>query len=125
LEIIRELVELTDIAYASARKGFYVRGGFVTIRSDDKLFEEVGSWQVVFEDHSSYGGMSLKEVAILIDGLKTAFGHNPPFYELEQIRHSLEKLDKKEIPVAKPPGGLGIHVDARRFLEQVPLIPEN
>jgi tryptophanase len=92
----RELEELTDIAYASARKEFYVRGGFVTIRSDDKLFEEVGSWQVVFEDHSSYGGMGLKEAAMLIDGLKTAFDDNPPFYEVEQIRHSLENLIRRE-----------------------------
>ena len=40
----------------------------------------------MFEGYSSYGGMSLKEVAILIDGLKTAFDDNLPFYEAEQIR---------------------------------------
>ncbi|WP_052891727.1 hypothetical protein [Thermosphaera aggregans] len=96
MEIIRELVELTDIAYASPRKGFYVGGGFVTIRSDDKLFEEVGSWQAVFEGYSSYGGMSLKEVAILINGLKTAFDDNLPFYEVEQIRLSLENLIRRK-----------------------------
>ena len=79
-----------------AWKGFYVRGGFVTIRSGNKLFEEVGSWQVVFEDHSSYGGMSLKEATMLIDGLKTAFDDNPPFYEVEHIRHSLEDLIRRK-----------------------------
>ena len=122
-EIIYELMELTDVAYASARKGFYVRGGFITIKGDERLYEEVRSWQVVFEGHTSYGGMSLKEIAMLIDGLKMAFNDDLPFYELEQIEYTVKKLDERRVPVVKPPGGLGVHVDARRFLPHVQLIP--
>ncbi|MGB9816595.1 MAG: tryptophanase [Desulfurococcaceae archaeon] len=122
-EIINELMELTDLSYASARKGFYVRGGFITVKDNKELYEEIRSWQVVFEGHTSYGGMSLKEVAMLIDGLKMAFDDDLPFYELEQIKYTVEKLDERGVPVIKPPGGLGVHVDARRFLPHVPLIP--
>jgi len=116
---------LTDVAYASARKGFYVRGGFITIKGDGKLYEEVRSWQLVFEGHTSYGDMSLKEIAMLIDGLRMAFNDNLPFYELEQIEYTTKKLDERGIPVVKPPGGLGVHMDARRFLPHVKLIPSN
>ncbi|MEM1638738.1 MAG: tryptophanase [Desulfurococcaceae archaeon] len=123
--IIRELMELTDIAYASARKGFYVRGGFITVKNNDRIYEELRTWQVVFEGHTTYGGMSLKEVAMLIDGVKMAFDDELPFYELEQIEYAVKELDKRNIPVVKPPGGLGVHIDAKRFLPHVPLIPVN
>jgi len=122
-EIVSELMELTDVAYASARKGFYVRGGFITIKENRELYEEIRSWQVVFEGHPSYGGMSLKEVAMLIDGLKMAFDDDLPYYEIEQIKYVFEKLDKRGIPVVKPPGGLGVHIDAKRFLPHIQLIP--
>jgi hypothetical protein len=42
--IINELMELTDLTYASARKEFYVRGGFITVKDIKELYEEIGSW---------------------------------------------------------------------------------
>ncbi|MEM1628137.1 MAG: tryptophanase [Desulfurococcaceae archaeon] len=124
-KILSELMELTDISYASARKGFYVRGGFITVKDNDNIYRELNAWQTVFEGHTTYGGMSLKEVAMLIDGIKMAFDDNLPFYELEQIKYAVRELDRHEIPVIKPPGGLGIHIDAKRFLPHIPLIPSD
>jgi tryptophanase len=40
--------------------------------------------------------------------------------ELELIRYVVEELDRNKIPVVKPPGGLGVHLDALRFLEHLP-----
>ncbi|MEM3926584.1 MAG: tryptophanase [Desulfurococcaceae archaeon] len=124
-KILSELMELTDISYASARKGFYVRGGFITVKDNDNIYRELNAWQTVFEGHTTYGGMSLKEVAMLIDGIRMAFDDNLPFYELEQIKYAVRELDRHKIPVIKPPGGLGIHIDARRFLPHIPLIPSD
>ncbi|MEM4756930.1 MAG: tryptophanase [Desulfurococcaceae archaeon] len=124
-KILSELMELTDISYASARKGFYVRGGFITVKDNDNIYRELNAWQTVFEGHTTYGGMSLKEVAMLIDGIKMAFDDNLPFYELEQIKYAVRELDRHKIPVIKPPGGLGIHIDAKRFLPHIPLIPSD
>ncbi|MEZ0394198.1 MAG: tryptophanase [Desulfurococcaceae archaeon] len=122
-ELFGDLMELTDVAYASARKGFYVRGGFITVREDEGVLEGLRTWQVVFEGHPTYGGMSLKEVAALAEGLRMALDDDLPYYELELIEHAVRKLDSLGIPVVKPPGGLGIHVDAMRFLPHVPLVP--
>ena len=120
--VAAELIELSDITYASARKGFYCRGGFITTKSA-QLWEKMRVWQPVFEGHPTYGGMSLKEVAMLIDGLRMAFDDNMPFYEIRQVEYLVRELDKHGVPVVHPPGGLGLHVDAREFLPHVPLIP--
>jgi len=121
-EVAAELIELSDVTYASARKGFYCRGGFITVKSAE-LWEEMRVWQPVFEGHATYGGMSLKEVAMLIDGLRMAFDDNLPLYEIMQVEYLVRELDKHGVPVVHPPGGLGLHVDAREFLPHVPLIP--
>jgi len=121
-EVAAELIELSDVTYASARKGFYCRGGFITAKSAE-LWEKMRIWQPVFEGHATYGGMSLKEVAMLIDGLRMAFDDNLPFYEIMQVEYLVRELDKHGVPVVHPPGGLGLHVDAREFLPHVPLIP--
>jgi len=121
-EIAWRLLEMTDVAYASARKGFYVRGGFITT-GNSELYEKMRVWQPVFEGHSTYGGMSLKEVAMLIDGVRMALDDNLPLYEIKQVEYLVRELDRLGVPVVKPPGGLGLHVDARRFLPHVPLIP--
>jgi tryptophanase len=120
--VAAELIELSDVTYASARKGFYCRGGFITAKSAE-LWEKMRIWQPVFEGHATYGGMSLKEVAMLIDGLRMAFDDNLPFYEITQVEYLVRELDKHGVPVVHPPGGLGLHVDAREFLPHVPLIP--
>ncbi|UNQ73570.1 tryptophanase [Infirmifilum sp. NZ] len=121
-EVAWRLLEMTDVAYASARKGFYVRGGFITT-GNSELYEKMRVWQPVFEGHSTYGGMSLKEVAMLIDGVRMALDDNLPLYEIKQVEYLVRELDRLGVPVVKPPGGLGLHVDARRFLPHVPLTP--
>ena len=122
IDIARELFEMSDVTYASARKGFYCRGGFITT-NDPVLWERMRIWQPVFEGHATYGGMSLKEVAMLIDGLRMALDDNLPLYEIKQVEYLVKELEKNDVPVVRPPGGLGLHVDARRFLPHVPLIP--
>jgi len=121
-EIAWRLFEMSDVVYASARKGFYVRGGFITTNNNE-LYEKMSMWQLIFEGHTTYGGMSLKEVAMLIDGFRMALDDNLPYYELRQIEYLVHELDKRGVPVVHPPGGLGLHVDARRFLPHIPLIP--
>ncbi len=121
-EVAWRLLEMSDIAYASARKGFYVRGGFITTNNSE-LYEKMRVWQPVFEGHTTYGGMSLKEVAALIDGLRMALDDNLPYYEIKQIEYLVQELDKRGVPVVHPPGGLGLHVNAREFLPHIPLIP--
>jgi tryptophanase len=39
---------------------------------------------------------------------------------VEQTKYFVNKLVKAGIPVVTPPGGLGCHLDARRFLPNVP-----
>ena len=60
----------------------------------------------MFEGHATYGGMSLKEVAMLIDGLRMVFDDNLPFYEITQVEYLVRELDKHGVPVVHPPGGL-------------------
>jgi len=66
--------------------------------------------RLTLSNRDSYVGIGLRELRE--EGLLGS--------EIELIRYGVEKLDKLGIPVVKPPGGLGIHIDALKFLGHLP-----
>jgi len=118
-EIVREMCSLADIFYASARKAMCVRGGFIAT-NNRKVFEKLREWLPVYEGFFTYGGMSIKEIAAMTIGLREMVDESLVGAEVEQIRYFAEKLLREGIPVVTPPGGLGVHLDAKEFLPHVP-----
>jgi len=47
---------------------------------------------------------------------------NLSFYEIKQVEYLVRELDRQGVSIAKPPGGLGLYVDAKCFLPHVPLL---
>ncbi|MBD3281095.1 tryptophanase [Candidatus Dojkabacteria bacterium] len=117
-EIIHEMSDLADIVYFSARKLGAVRGGgIVTNRKD--LFDKMKDMVPLFEGFFTYGGMSTKEIEALAVGLREfqnpeVIGQMPQF-----IQFVVDSLDKEEVPVITPGGGLGVHIEAGQFLPYV------
>jgi len=118
-EIVREIAELADLYYASARKAGCVRGGFVATNRRD-LYDALRVLLPVYEGFFTYGGMSTRELAALAVGLRDMVDEALVGSEVELIRYFAEELEKRGVPVVKPPGGLGCHIDAKKFLPHVP-----
>ncbi len=118
-EITRELSDLMDIVYFSARKLGFARGGGICIRSEENL-KEMRELIPLFEGFLTYGGMSVREVEAMAVGLiettdETVISQSPGF-----IDYTVKELDKLGIPVIMPGGALGVHIDAMQFLPHIP-----
>ena len=118
-DITRTMADLFDIIYFSARKLGCARGGGICVR-DRALFEQMRPLIPLYEGFLTYGGMSVREMEAMAVGLEETLdpdmiGQGPQF-----IAYMVEELDRRGVPVITPPGGLGCHVDAMRFLDHLP-----
>jgi tryptophanase len=118
-EIVKEMCSLPDIYYMSGRKNTSVRGGCIAT-NDTKLFELIKPELPVYEGFLTYGGMSMREVSAMAVGMREMVDPNVAGCSVEQIKYFVNKLVKAGIPVVTPPGGLGCHLDAKKFLPSIP-----
>ena len=118
-EIVKEMCSIPDIYYMSGRKNTSVRGGCIAT-NDLKLFELIKPWLPVYEGFITYGGMSMREVSAMSVGMREMVDPNVAGCSVEQIKYFVNKLVKAGIPVVTPPGGLGCHLDAKKFLPNIP-----
>ncbi len=118
-EIVKEMCSVPDIYYMSGRKNTSVRGGCIAT-NDLKLFELIKPWLPVYEGFITYGGMSMREISAMSVGMREMVDPNVAGCSVEQIKYFVNKLVKAGIPVVTPPGGLGCHLDAKRFLPHIP-----
>ncbi len=118
-EIIKTMTGLADVVYFSARKLSSSRGGGI---ATDKLeiYRELEALVPLFEGFLTYGGMSVREMEAMAVGLyetldETVISQSPSY-----IKYLVESLDKNKVPVIKPAGVLGAHVDAMQVCEHIP-----
>ncbi len=118
-QIIKEISKTGDIIYFSARKLGAVRGGGIVTNRQD-LFDKMKDFVPLFEGFFTYGGMSTREIEALAVGLReftdeTVISQMPLF-----IKEIVDDLDKAGVPVVTPAGALGVHIDAKKFLDHIP-----
>ncbi len=118
-EIIREMMDLVDIFYLSARKSTSVRGGMIAT-NNEKWFRQLRDWLPVYEGFATYGGMSTKEIEAMAVGLREMTDTNVAGAAPEMVQYFVGRLLENGVPVVTPAGGLACHVDAKRFLPHVP-----
>jgi tryptophanase len=118
-EIVKEMCSIPDLYYMSGRKNTSVRGGCIAT-NDLKLFELIKPWLPVYEGFITYGGMSMREISAMSVGMREMVDPNVAGCSVEQIKYFVNKLVKAGIPVVTPPGGLGCHLDAKKFLPHIP-----
>ncbi|MDL2313683.1 tryptophanase [Desulfovibrio sp. OttesenSCG-928-C14] len=118
-EITREIADLADIIYFSARKLGCAKGGLI-LTNNQSFHDRMAEFVPLFEGFLTYGGMSVREMEALTVGLEETM-------EFDMIRHGPEfiafmgaELKAKKIPVVTPSGGLGCHIDAGAFLDHLP-----
>ena len=117
-EITLRISSKMDIIYFSGRKLGFARGGGISIH-DKALYLKMRELVPMFEGFLTYGGMSVREMEAMTVGLEESMdidviSQGPLF-----IKYMTDELIKRGVPVVTPPGGLGCHLDATRFIPHV------
>ncbi len=118
-EVMTLMTGLADIVYFSARKLSSSRGGGICTDSMD-IYRELEALVPLFEGFLTYGGISVREIEAMAVGLyetldETMISQSPDF-----IAYLVNALDAQGVPVVKPAGVLGAHVDAMKICEHIP-----
>jgi len=118
-ELTKNIANLCDIIYFSARKLGCVRGGGICTSRDD-VYLKMRELIPLYEGFLTYGGMSVREMEALTVGLEETMDihmiNQGPLF----IEYMVKELQKKGVPVVTPAGGLGCHLDAFQFLKHIP-----
>lgn len=118
-EINKEISDLCDIIYFSARKLGHARGGGI-ITNSKEAYMKMRELITLFEGFLTYGGMSVREIEALAIGLEETMDEDMISQGPLFTQYMVEKLTEAGVPVVTPAGGLGCHVDAMAFLDHIP-----
>ena len=118
-EITREMADLSDIIYFSARKLGSARGGGICTRSKE-VYTKMREYVTLYEGFLTYGGMSVREMEAIAVGLEETMDINMVNQGPQFIEYMVDELQKKGVPVITPAGGLGCHINAMEFVGHVP-----
>jgi len=117
-EVVKEICSLPDIFYMSGRKNTSVRGGCIATNNEE-LFMRIKPWLPVYEGFFTYGGMSMREIGMMAVGMREMVEPEVAGCSIEQVKYFVNRLLETKIPVVTPPGGLGCHLDAKKFLPHI------
>ncbi len=117
--IIREMSDLSDLVYFSARKLSSSRGGIICTARED-LYDKMRDMVPLFEGFLTYGGMSVREIEAMAVGLEETLDNQMICQSPAFIDYFVKEADALGIPVVTPGGALGAHIDAGTFLSHIP-----
>lgn len=118
-DIMHELADISDIIYFSARKLGFSRGGAIITKHED-IYREMMEFIPLYEGFLTYGGMEVRSMEAMAQGLYESLdmeiiSQGPLF-----IEYLVKELDEYGVPMIKPAGGLGAHINASAFLPDMP-----
>jgi tryptophanase len=117
--VIKAMTDLADLCYFSARKLSSSRGGGIATNSIE-IYRELEALVPLYEGFLTYGGMSVREIEAMAVGLYETLDDSIIRQSPSFIKYLVEELDKKGIPVIKPAGVLGAHLDAMQICSHIP-----
>lgn len=119
-EIAREMFDLADGAWMSAKKDALVNiGGFLAMRSED-LFQKVKNELIMREGFPTYGGLAGRDLDAMAVGLWEGLDEDYLHYRLGQTAYVGNALVAAGIPIIEPPGGHAIYLNAGKLLSHIP-----
>ena len=118
-EIVHKLSDCADIIYFSARKLGSAKGGGIVLDSKE-LYDKMKVLIPIYEGFLTYGGMSTREMEAVAIGLEEALDIDMISHGPEFINEFARILTEYNVPIVTPPGGLGLHINAREFVGHIP-----
>ncbi len=124
-EIVHKTFELCDGFTISLKKdGLANMGGALCVKKGTVLFDEypnildnLRDHQICTEAHPSYGGMSGRDIMIVVEGLKTVIRQEYLDSRILQVKAFGDYLVELGIPVVQPFGGHAVYLDVDKFFE--------
>ena len=118
-EIYHLLADKMDIIYFSARKLGFARGGAILSHNID-VIKSMMEYIPLYEGFLTYGGIDVRSIEAMAEGLYESLdmeylAHGPEF-----IAYLIKELDDYGVPVIKPAGGLGAHLNCSAFVPDMP-----
>ena len=118
-QIYHLLADKMDIIYFSARKLGFARGGIITSHNR-KYINDMMEFIPLYEGFLTYGGMEVRSMEAMAVGLLESLDMEYINQGPEFIEYLVNELDKYGVPVVKPAGGLGAHLNCSEFVPHIP-----
>ena len=118
-QIYHLLADKMDIIYFSARKLGFARGGIITSHNR-KYINEMMEYVPLYEGFLTYGGMEVRSMEAMAVGLLESLDMEYISQGPEFIEYLVKELDSYGVPMIKPAGGLGAHINCSEFVPHIP-----
>lgn len=118
-DLTLKIASLFELIYFSARKFGFARGGGIVCR-EKADFDRMKDLVPFYEGFMTYGGMSVREMEAIAVGLEETMDEEVINQGPIFIEYMVKELLKRGVPVVTPAGGLGCHLDAKRFVPGIP-----
>ena len=119
MEITHKIADAIDLIYFSSRKLGFSRGGGIVSNNED-LILKMKQYIPLYEGFLTYGGMDVRAMEAMAVGLLETMDfeiiNQGPLF----IEYLVKELDEYGVPMVKPAGGLGAHINASEFLPNIP-----
>ncbi len=113
--ILREIMSHATGMIMSAKKDGLVNiGGFIAV-NDEKLYNQLKEYTILFDGFITYGGLAGRDLMAIAQGLKEATDLSYLKYRISQIAYLCLTLERENIRVMMPPGGHAVYVDGLSF----------
>ena len=113
------LADHFDIIYFSARKLGFARGGAI-ISHNTELIKSMMEYIPLYEGFLTYGGIDVRSIEAMAEGLYESLDMDYLSHGPEFINYLVNELDAYGVPMIKPAGGLGAHIDCQGFVPDMP-----
>ncbi|MEI7471214.1 MAG: tryptophanase [Chitinophagaceae bacterium] len=120
-EIAQELFSHADGCTMSAKKDAFANiGGFLAMH-DETLAQQCRNLLILTEGFPTYGGLAGRDLEAIAIGLKEVLDEHYLQYRIRSIEYITNKLEAAGVPVMLPAGGHAVYLDAKAFLDHIPV----
>ncbi len=120
-EIAAELFSYADGCTMSAKKDAFANiGGFLAMR-DLELAIRCRNLLIITEGFTTYGGLAGRDLEAIAIGLQEVMDEHYLQYRIRSIEYLTNKLIAAAVPVMQPAGGHAVYIDAKEFLQHIPV----
>ncbi|MBL7829463.1 MAG: tryptophanase [Saprospiraceae bacterium] len=120
-EIAFEMFSMADGCTMSAKKDAFANiGGFLAMH-DSELATKCRNVLIITEGFPTYGGLAGRDLEAISIGLKEVMSEDYLHYRIRSMEYLTEKLAEEGVPVMQPAGGHAVYLDAKQFLNHIPV----
>ena len=120
-EIVSEMCSYSDGCTMSAKKDAIANIGGFLCTNDNHLAKKKKDLLILTEGFPTYGGLSGRDLEAIAYGLLEVIDDDYLEYRIKSTSYLGKRLNELGVPIINPPGGHAVYVDAKRFLDHIPV----